>query len=134
MNILIFNLIINSILIGIILTTQIVNYPLFKFVHKDFSAFHKKYVKLIGLIVAPIMIIEALIILAMLFQDLNSLLIQLSAVLVIIIWTSTFLIQVPIHNQLSLSKKKNLNLLIYSNWIRTICWILKLIISIMIVN
>ena len=44
-------------------------------------------------------------------------------ILVLLIWLSTFLIQVPLHN--ALSKEKNtekLSKLIFSNWIRTILW------------
>tara|TARA_B100001741_G_scaffold307521_1_gene302481 strand:+ start:485 stop:922 length:438 start_codon:yes stop_codon:yes gene_type:complete len=126
-----YNLIINSVLVGVILITQIVNYPLFKYVKTDFTGFHKKYVKKIGFVVAPIMIIEVIIISGIILRDFNNNLIQLITILLLIIWTSTFFIQVPIHRQLSLGVKKKLNLLVYSNWVRTICWILKLIISIM---
>ena len=133
MAILILNLIISAVLTGVILITQIVNYPLFKYVKGEFSPFHKQYVKWIGFVVAPIMITELVIVSIMLIQDWDNILIQLIAILLFIIWLSTFFIQVPIHNELSLSNKKNLNLLIYSNWIRTICWVLKLLISTIII-
>lgn len=133
MAILILNIIISAILTGVILITQIVNYPLFKYVKSEFSPFHKQYVKWIGFVVAPIMITELVIVSIMLIQDWDNILIQLIAILLFIIWLSTFFIQVPIHNELSLSNKKNLNLLIYSNWIRTICWVLKLVISTIII-
>ena len=129
MSLALYNLIINSVLIGVILITQIVNYPLFKYVKTDFTTFHKKYVKQIGFVVAPIMIVELIIVSIMLLQDFNNNLIKLITILLLIIWISTFFVQVPIHKQLSLGIKKNLNLLVYSNWARTICWILKLIIS-----
>ncbi len=48
MILLICNLIISSVLTGVIIMTQIVNYPLFKYVKNDFPKFHQKYVKLIG--------------------------------------------------------------------------------------
>ena len=130
MNLVLFNIIVSTILTTIILVTQFVNYPLFKYVYQDFSTFHKKYVTRIGYIVAPIMVLELIITTAMLLQDFDDSLKKISALLVILIWLSTFFIQVPIHNQLSLSNKLNLNLLIYSNWIRVVCWILKLITSI----
>ena len=44
-------------------------------------------------------------------------------IMVVLIWLSTFLIQVPLHN--ALSKEKNtekLSKLICTNWIRTILW------------
>jgi len=130
MNLVLFNIIVSTILTTIILVTQFVNYPLFKYVYKDFSTFHQKYVTRIGYIVAPIMVLELIITTTMLLQDFDDSLKKISALLVILIWLSTFFIQVPIHNQLSLSNKLNLNLLVYSNWIRVVCWILKLIISI----
>ena len=133
MDLALYNLIISSVLTAVILITQIVNYPIFKHVQHDFPAFHQNYVKRIGFIVAPIMILEFLIVSTMLIQDFDNTLIQLISILVFIIWLSTFFIQVPIHNQLSLGNKTNLNLLIYSNWMRTICWILKLAISIIII-
>lgn len=131
MSLLLYNLILSSLLTAIILVTQIVNYPLFKYVQNDFSTFHQKYVTKIGYVVAPIMMLELVITSTMLLQDFDDNLKKISALLVIVIWLSTFFIQVPIHNQLSLTNKKNLNLLIYSNWIRAVCWILKLIISIL---
>ncbi|MAZ58763.1 MAG: hypothetical protein CMP56_05115 [Flavobacteriales bacterium] len=134
MNLVLYNLIISSVLTAVILITQIINYPLFKYVQNDFSTFHQNYVKRIGFIVAPIMVLELIIVSIMLVQDFDNNLIKFSAVLVFIIWISTFFMQVPIHNELSLNKKKNLHLLIYSNWVRVICWMLKLIISIMIFN
>ena len=131
MNLVLYNLIISTILTAVILVTQIVNYPLFKYVQNDFSTFHQRYVTRIGYIVAPIMILEFFITSTMLAQDFDDNLKKISALLVILIWLSTFFIQVPIHNQLSLTNKKNLNFLIYSNWIRVVCWILKLIIAVL---
>ena len=131
MSLLLYNLIVSSVLTAIILVTQIVNYPLFKYVQNDFSTFHKKYVKKIGYVVAPIMLFELVITSIILLQDFDDNLKKISALLVIVIWLSTFFVQVPIHNQLSLTNKTNLNLLIYSNWIRVVCRILKLIIAIL---
>ena len=132
MNLALYNLIISSVLTTIILITQIVTYPLFKHIQNDFIDFHKDYTKRIGFIVAPIMIIELIIVSIMLTQDFGNNLLKISAILLFIIWLSTFCIQVPIHKQLSKADKNNLNLLITSNWIRTICWMVKLLISIMI--
>ena len=44
-------------------------------------------------------------------------------IMVVLIWCSTFLIQVPLHN--SLSKEKDIEKLlrlVHTNWIRTILW------------
>jgi len=48
--------------------------------------------------------------------------------LVLLIWLSTFLIQVPIHNQLGIGKDSFLiKRLVQTNWIRTILWTSKAI-------
>jgi hypothetical protein len=50
----------------------------------------------------------------------------ISIVLVVIIWSSTFLLQVPIHNRLKSGKKEEfIRRLVATNWIRTIAWSLK---------
>ena len=50
----------------------------------------------------------------------------ISTVLVVIVWSSTFLLQVPIHNRLMSGKKEMLiRRLVATNWIRTIAWSLK---------
>jgi len=130
MNIPLYNLILNSILVGIILITQFISYPLFKNVGLDFSVFHKKYVNLMGFVVAPIMILELVIVSILFINDFDNTIIGAIAASVVLIWTSTFLIQVPIHNKLSILKDlEKINLLIKSNIIRTFLWTIKLILS-----
>tara|TARA_B100001758_G_C17863943_1_gene330448 strand:- start:20 stop:424 length:405 start_codon:yes stop_codon:yes gene_type:complete len=133
MNLILYNLIINSILVGVILITQIVTYPLFKKKQNNFTVFHKEYVRRISLIAATFMILELLVVIILLVNNFEDNLIKLLAVLIIIIWTSTFVFQVPLHNHLSIKQDlKKINILIQSNWIRTVCWCLKLMISILI--
>ncbi|MBJ04569.1 MAG: hypothetical protein CMP65_01530 [Flavobacteriales bacterium] len=130
MNLELYNLILNSILTGIIITTQIVTYPLLKYVNRDFTLFHQKYVSRIGFIVAPIMVLELTVVGKMVIDDFYNPLIKLLAFFTILIWLSTFFIQVPIHKQLSKGKNlTRLKILIASNWIRTIGWSLKLALS-----
>jgi len=48
-------------------------------------------------------------------------------VLILIAWISTFFIQIPIHNRLEDGKDdQQIQKLISSNWIRTVCWTAKL--------
>ena len=96
--------------------------------------FHKEYVKRIGFVVAPLMIIELIIVLIMLFYNYEDNLIKITGVLTLIIWSSTFFIQVPIHNEIKNSKYINLENLIKSNWIRTISWLIKLTVAIVILE
>ena len=131
MNNILFNIINNSILVGVILMTQFINYPLFKSIKSDFTDYHKKYTERMGYVVAPLMVIELVLVTYIIIHHKENLFVIFIFLLTIIIWASTFFIQVPIHNTLSKKKEKNKIIkLNKSNYIRTICWILKLIISI----
>ena len=131
MNYILLNIIINSILVGVILMTQFINYPLFKSIKSDFTNYHKKYTERMGYVVAPLMVIELILVTYIILHHKENLFVIFIFLLTIIIWASTFFIQVPIHNTLSKKKEKNkIIILNKSNYIRTICWILKLIISI----
>ena len=131
MNYILFNIIINSILVGVILMTQFVNYPLFKSIKSDFTNYHKQYTERMGYVVAPLMVIELILVTYITLHHKENLFVIFIFLLTIIIWASTFFIQVPIHNTLSKKKEKNKIIKLHkSNYIRTICWILKLIISI----
>ena len=87
-----------------------------------------------GFVVAPLMIIELTIVLIMLFYNYEDNLIKTTGLLTLIIWSSTFLIQVPIHNEIKNSKYINLEKLTKSNWIRTVSWLIKLTIAIVILE
>ena len=135
MDFLLYNVVLNSILVGIILITQFITYPLFQFIDSDFKTYHKAYTKRMGYVVAPLMILELLLVIKITTHHYNNSIIILIGVLTLIIWLSTFFIQVPIHNNISKVEPKNLVLfLIKSNYIRTLCWLLKLILSIQILN
>ena len=57
-NLILFNFFISAFMFGLILTTQIVSYPMFLNVEKNFSVYHMNYVNKISIIAAPFMIIE----------------------------------------------------------------------------
>ena len=135
MDFLLYNVVLNSILLGIILMTQFITYPLFQFIDSDFKIYHKAYTKRMGYVVAPLMILELLLVIKITTHHYNNSIIILIGVLTLIIWLSTFFIQVPIHNNISKEKPTDLVLfLIKSNYIRTLCWLLKLILSIQILD
>ena len=106
---------------------QIIIYPTFARIPADrFRQYHRWYVKRIGLIVAPMMIVEALVLILWLFSNRFRLSEIVSACLVMVVWLSTFAIQVPLHNRLALEKNEVvIQRLINSNWIRTITWSIK---------
>ena len=120
-------IIINSILVGVIVMTQIISYPLLLKLNKNnFYDYYNSYTKRISFIVIPLMTFEVLLTIT-LNIILNNFYLYASNILLLVIWGSTFFIQVPIHNKLSSSHSNLLvNKLISTNWIRTIAWISKL--------
>tara|TARA_B100000530_G_scaffold308726_1_gene234033 strand:+ start:156 stop:557 length:402 start_codon:yes stop_codon:yes gene_type:complete len=117
-------------MVGVSLITQFVTYPSFKLIKSSiFSEFHKSYTNKMVFIVAPVMILELISSLLLVTFDMNDnntgivLLITL-----MLIWCLTFFTIVPIHNKLSVNYNKDLNQkLIKYNGLRTILWIIKLI-------
>ena len=133
-NLILFNFFISSFMFGLILTTQIVSYPMFLKAEENFSVYHMSYVNKISTIAAPLMIIELFLslLLVILLQSYFAISIFL---IMILIFLSTFFIQVPIHEKL----KNNYNIylcnkLINTNWIRVFLWLSKCIISFIMIN
>ena len=121
------HIILNSILFGVILMTQIVSYPMFLIVdNKSFSSYHMHYTFNISKIVLPLMILEVFFVIEMLVNKFD-ILSFISLILVLLVWISTFFIQVPYHNIISKGfNEKTISRLILSNWIRTTLWLAKL--------
>ena len=114
-------------MIGVSLVTQFVTYPSFKLIDiKEFSKFHKGYTKKMLFIVGPIMVIEFLSTVILLYVNTNfHFFIQFG--LVSLIWILTFFLIVPIHKKLENQFDNILNnKLIKLNGFRTSVWILKL--------
>ena len=112
---------------GIIWFVQLVQYPSFAQVDADsFKAFHAHHSAAISVLVGPLMILEALSAFAFLWAPLrvqSSSQIWLGIGLILIIWASTFLLQVPAHNRLSSGfDEDSWQLLVRSNWLRTLAW------------
>jgi hypothetical protein len=117
-------------LVGLIWVIQRVHYPLMHFVDSpQFVEFEKKHTASIGQIVAAPMLFEALMLASLCvvqtgwaergWQSLGWL-------LLVIIWGSTFFVQVPIHNALVRGKDTSLiDRLVYTNWIRTVAWTMR---------
>ena len=112
---------------GVIWFVQLVQYPSFEQVgSSSFPAFHAHHSASISLIVAPLMIAEALSALAFVWVPLRvqtPLQIWVGIGLVGIIWASTFLLQVPAHSKLGTGFDQGTwRFLVGTNWIRTIAW------------
>ena len=120
-------------MIGISLITHFVTYPSFKLIKSSsFSEFHKSYTNKMLFIVAPVMILELISSLLLVIFDVSDNNTEIGLLIsLMLIWFLTFFIIVPIHNKLILNYNKDLNQkLIKYNGLRTILWIIKLILFI----
>ena len=120
-------------MIGISLITHFVTYPSFKLIKSSsFSEFHKSYTNKMLFIVAPVMILELISTLLLANFDMSYKNIEISLLItLLLIWFLTFFTIVPIHNKLTVNYNKDLNQkLIKYNGLRTILWIIKLILFI----
>ena len=123
----------NLIMVGVSLITHFVTYPSFKLIRSSlFSEFHKSYTNKMLFIVAPVMILELISSLLLVIFDASDNNTEIGLLIsLILIWFLTFFIIVPIHNKLILNYNKDLNQkLIKYNGLRTILWIIKLILFI----
>ena len=123
----------NLVMIGVSLITHFVTYPSFKLIKSSlFSEFHKSYTNKMLFIVAPVMILELISSLFLVIFDISDNNTEIGLLIsLMLIWFLTFFIIVPIHNKLTVNYNKDLNQkLIKYNGLRTIFWIIKLILFI----
>lgn len=120
-------------LFGLIWCVQLVHYPFFlrsdqiRFV--EHIGFHKIR---ISIIVVPLMVTELF---SSGWLSFYSPILKgwhiFGFIIVVLIWTVTFLVQVPLHEKLSDGfNEQNIRKLIHSNWIRTFLWTVKSVSSI----
>ena len=120
----------NIYLIAVSIIVQFIIYPSFKSYNENkFKNFHSNYTRKMFLIVGPIMALELLCCIYLIYIDLTKIL-SLGLIL-LIIWFFTFFMIVPIHNKLnikfeSLKHKRLLRL----NALRTLAWIFKFLLFI----
>jgi|APCry1669189070_1035195.scaffolds.fasta_scaffold27983_2 hypothetical protein len=122
---------------GIIWFVQIVHYSLFRKIPRDgFTAYERSHTVRTGWVVAPLMLVELGSAVVLLFPRLfgGSVLpltgdpLYLAALgCLILIWASTFLLQVPLHGILEQHPDiHSMDRLVTTNWIRTLLWTLRL--------
>ena len=112
---------------AIIWFVQLVQYPSFAEVDPaSFPEFHAHHSTRISVIVAPLMILEAVSAIAFVWTPLRvqtQWQIWLGLGLLAVIWASTFLLQVPAHSRLASGfDESTWRALVQTNWIRTIAW------------
>lgn len=115
------------VLVGLIWFVQLVHYPLLAEVGVDsFVRYETLHRQLITPLVAPLMFLEAsgACLLILTVRQSGSLRFAWAAFLVlVIIWASTFLWQVPLHERLNEGFNAAAHLeLVRSNWLRTLAW------------
>lgn len=120
-------------LVGLIWTIQLVHYPLFDRVERaEFVEFEREHSTRISWIAAPLMLIEAATGLALAlatptqFAESSAgarIALRVGFALIVVIWLSTFLLQVPRHRRLARGFDASVHrALVRSNWIRTVAW------------
>ena len=119
-------------LLVLIWMVQLVVYPSFTFYNSNnLKRWHDKYTKQITFIVMPLMIGQLAVIGVQLWEDVTWYTL-LSGMLVFLLWGSTFLKFVPLHNRITSGdvEEKTLNDLVRYNWGRTVLWSVLFLISV----
>ncbi len=127
------NLIATAFMTGLIWFVQIVHYPLFSFIPKEqIQRYEEKHVKWTTFVVLPVMFLELGTSIAMLWWRplwLSIPVVWVLVLLLILIWMSTFLLQVPCHEKLLKDPSSfTITRLVRTNWIRTVLWSARLLI------
>ena len=117
-------------MIGIIWFVQIVHYPLFAGVGgPQYRRYMAGHTRLTGWVVGPPMLLEAATSVLLVFQappGVEARAAWLGAILLGLIWASTWLLQVPRHGQLAGEFHPRVHAaLVSTNWVRTIAWSLR---------
>ena len=112
---------------GIIWFVQVVHYPLFSQVgDSSFVSYERLHSKLTTWVVAPLMLVELASAIYFVFLPVASMERTetfIGLLLVVLIWISTFGLQVPQHNVLGKGFQQHAHSrLVATNWIRTSAW------------
>lgn len=110
-------------LAGLVWFVQVVHYPLFARVGSDaFALYEAEHVRRTTWVVTPLMLVEACTAVLLLALD-PSLLTLAGVALLVVVWTSTALVQVPLHRRLEQGFAADAHRrLVRSNALRTAAW------------
>ncbi|MBD3216857.1 MAG: hypothetical protein GF310_01180 [candidate division Zixibacteria bacterium] len=114
-------------LTGLIWIIQVVHYPLIQMVDEGiFVSYMAQHRRKISYLVLPLMLIELASAIMLALNSVKSVIaVQawIGLILVIVIWLSTFMAQVPLHKILAAKKDTAaINRLVKTNWVRTFLW------------
>ncbi|AZQ58280.1 hypothetical protein EJ994_05450 [Maribacter sp. MJ134] len=118
-------------LVVLIWMVQLIIYPSFaRYTHENLLSWHRIYTKRLASIVIPLMFTQAFVVAYQLYKT-QEFFTYCSAVLVVLVWLSTFTQFVPLHNNISKGEKvaDSVEKLIQRNWIRTALWTLLFMLS-----
>ena len=120
-----------SLMVGIIWVIQLLHYPTFHFIKEsDYVEFQHFHMQRISFIVVPVMIIELLSGFMLVYYFRSNLLI-LCLIILLVIWSITFVFFTKLHQSLLGGYDKIIvDKLVQINWSRTVLWSLRLIILI----
>ena len=109
---------------GVIWFVQLVHYPLFaRVANGDFAAFACDHQRRTAWVVAPLMLGEASAATWLLFAWSGRIAVWIGWLLLLSIWLSTALYQVPLHRRLAIGfDRRAVRQLISTNWWRTAAW------------
>jgi len=110
---------------GLIWFVQVVHYPLMASVGvEDFVSYERRHTQLTGWVTAPMMLIELGTGLLLAFRaDDQPLFWYVNLALILLLWASTFFVQVPLHQRLSQTyDPAAMRGLVRTNWARTVLW------------
>lgn len=114
----------NAGLLVLIWMVQLIIYPSFvRMNEENLLDWHPQYSRRISLIVIPLMFLQLGLII-FLSVTRGNLIHYISLVLIILVWLSTFLQAVPLHNKIASQKEiqSSAEKLVKVNWIRTTLW------------
>lgn len=115
---------------GLIFFVQFVHYPLFELVgQQQFRAYAAAHTRRTGWVTAPVMCLELFASAWLAFHPPDGLPLHLlwaAASFTVLLWTSTFFLQIPAHNQLAKGfSPAPWRKLLQTNWLRTTLWSLR---------
>lgn len=115
---------------GVIWTVQVVHYPLFLRVGAEaFADYEAAHCRRITFVVMPLMLLEVAASVLLLASATTPMLRGLAAtglLLLALLWTSTFALQVPCHRRLERGfDAPAVRRLVATNWLRTVGWTLR---------
>lgn len=129
-NLLVAHTLVTAMVTGIIWFVQIAHYPLFPLAGgHNYPLYQRTHERGITRVVVPLMVLELVTAIILVFRfpsGVSRSLFYLTLVLLVILWLSTFLLQVPQHRRLEAGFNVDAwQILCRTNWVRTITWSLR---------